>query len=149
MENDSRILTILFMNIHGQTKLPTIQQLQIQDFLKYNKIDILHLQESDISEKNIFECNFISSSFNIITNNSENKYGTASLIRSDLNFENVRCDTAGRGIVFNIGNISFGNFHLHSGTDGLSRSNRENFCAETIPNLLTVSNQDVWEEISI
>ena len=39
------------MNIHGQTKLPTIQQLQIQDFLNYNKIDILNLQESDISER--------------------------------------------------------------------------------------------------
>ena len=107
--------------------------------MKYNKIDILHLQESDINADTFSDCNFISSSFNIIINNSESKYGTASLIRSDLNFENVRCDTAGRAIVFDIGNISFGNFYAPSGTDGQSRANRENFCAESIPNLLTNS----------
>ena len=77
------------MNIHGQTKLPTNKQLQIEDFLKYKKIDILHLQESDIDAETFCDCNFISSSFNIISINSESKYGTASLIRSDLNFENV------------------------------------------------------------
>ena len=125
------------MNIHGQTKLPTVKQLQIEDFLKYNKIDILHLQECDIGPESFYDCNFISSSFNIISNNSENKYGTASIIRSDLNYENVRCDTGGRAIVFNIGNITFGNFYVQSGTDGQSRASRESFCAEVIPNLLT------------
>ena len=80
------------MNIHGQTKLPTLKQLQIEDSLKYNNIDILHLQESDIDEETFSQCNFISSNFNIISNNSESKYGTSSLIRSDLNFETVRCD---------------------------------------------------------
>ena len=80
------------MNIHGQTKLPTLKQLQIEDSLKYNNIDILHLQESDIDEETVSQCNFISSNFNIISNYSESKYGTSSLIRSDLNFETVRCD---------------------------------------------------------
>ena len=70
------------MNIHGQSKLPTVKQLQIQDFLKYNKIDILHLQESEISEDTFSDCNFITSLLpNIIIKNSESKYGTASLIR--------------------------------------------------------------------
>ena len=137
MNTNSRILTISYMNVHGQTKLPTVKQLQIEDFLKYNKIDILHLQESDLDPDSFSTCNFISSSFNIISNNSETKYGTASIIRSDLNFANVRCDTAGRAIVFDIGNTSFGNFYAQSGTDGQSRASRENFCAETIPNLLT------------
>ena len=34
---DSNILTVAFMNIHGQTKLPIAKQLQIEDFLNYNK----------------------------------------------------------------------------------------------------------------
>ena len=139
MNKENRILSLAYMNIHGQSKLPTVKQLQIQDFIKYNNIDILHLQESDIDGDTFSDCNFITSSFNIITNNSETKYGTASLVRSDLNFENVQCDTGGRGIVFDIGNISFGNFYPHSGTDGLSISDRENFCAATIPNLGTES----------
>ena len=124
------------MNIHGQSNIPTVKQLQIQDFIKYNKIDILHIQEIEIQEDTFSECDFISSSFNLISNNSDNQYGTATLVRSDLDFKNVRCDTAGRAIVFDIGSISFGNFYAHSGTDGVSRTSRESFCSEVIPNLL-------------
>ena len=137
MTSENRILTISYMNIHGQSKLPTVKQLQIQDFIKYNKIDILHLQECQIDEETFSTCDFVSSNFNLISNNSENKFGTASLIRTDLDCQNVRCDTAGRGIVFDIADVSFGNFYAHSGTDGTSRANRESFCSETIPNLVT------------
>ena len=49
----------------------------------------------------------------------------------------MKFDKAGRGIIFDIGEITFGNFYAHSGTDGQSRANRENFCSETIPSLLT------------
>ena len=137
------------MNIHGQTKLPTVKQLQIQDFIKYNKVDILHLQECEIDGETFSTCDFVSSSFNIISNNSENKFGTASLIRSDLNYQNVRCDTGGRGIVFDIGNVTFGNFYAHSGTDGTSRSNRESFVLKLfLISLLTVNHQDAWEVTS-
>ena len=125
------------MNIQGQTKLPLSKQLQIEDFVKFNNIDILHIQEIDICDESFSECNLLSSSYNILSNNSRNKYGTASIIRSDLDFANVRCDTAGRAIIFDIGEITFGNFYAQSGTDGLSRASRENFCAETIPSLLT------------
>ena len=54
-----------------------------------------------------------------------------SLIRSDLEYGNVHCDTSD-----DIGEINFGNLYAHFGSDGLSRANRESFCAETIPNLL-------------
>ena len=124
------------MNIHGQSKLPIAKQLQIQDCIKYNNIDILHMQECDIGEETFSECDFLSSSFNIIYNNNLTKYGTASIIRSDLEYRNVHCDTAGRAIVFDIGEVTFGNLYAQSGTDGLSRSSRESFCAETIPNLV-------------
>ena len=97
---DNRILTISYMNIHGQSNLTTVKQLQIQDFIKYKNIDVLHLQEIEIDEDTFSECDYISSYFNIISNNSVNKYGTASLIRSDLEYGNVRCDTSGRAIMF-------------------------------------------------
>ena len=125
------------MNIQGQTKLPLIKQVQIEDFVKQNKIDILHMQEIEICDETFFECNFLSSSFNILSNNSNNGYGTASLIRADLEVTNVKFDTSGRAIVFNIGETVFGNFYGHSGTDNISRTNRENFFSETIPSLLT------------
>ena len=127
------------MNIHGQTKLTEAKQLQIEDFLKYNKVDIAHLQETDICDETFSCCNFISSSFNTITNNAENKYGTSSLIKTELNYENVKCDTAGRALTFDVGGITFGNFYGHSGTDARSRAGRENFCSEVVPQLLTNS----------
>ena len=89
-------LVICFMNIHGQSKLPTVKQLQIQDFIKYNKIDILQMQEIETDDETFAECEYLSSNFNLLSKNSETKYGTASLIRSDLDYKNVRCDTSGR-----------------------------------------------------
>ena len=137
--NPTKFLTIAYLNIHGQTNFTEAKQVQIQDFLKYNNVDIAHLQESDICDETFSTCNFISSSFNLITNNAENKYGTSSLVKNDLCYENVKCDTAGRAIVFDIGEVTFGNFYGHSGTDAISRGNREHFCAEIVPQLLTNS----------
>ena len=51
MSLDNRILKIAFMNIHGQSKLPLVKQKQIEDFVKQNKIDILHLQEIKICDE--------------------------------------------------------------------------------------------------
>ena len=80
-----------------------------------------------------YDCNFISSSYNITTNNAENKYGTATLVKTELSYENVRCDTSGRAIVFDIGGVTLGNFYAHSGTHATSRSSRENVCGEVVP----------------
>ena len=136
MNRENSILTIAFMNIQGQTKLPLVKQVQIEDFVKQFNIDILHIQEIEICDETFSDCNFLSTAFNILSNNSDNGYGTASLIRSDLEYTNVKCDTSGRAIVFNIGDTTFGNFYGHSGTDNISRSNRENFFSETVPSLL-------------
>ena len=56
-------------------------------------------------------------------------------------FNNLRCDTAGRAIVFDIDGITLGNFYGHSGTDAASKANRENFYAEVVPQLLTSRRQ--------
>ena len=137
----NNILTVAYINIHGQSKLTDAKELQIEDFLKYNKIDIAHFQETDICDESFSKCFYLTSSFNIISNNAQNKFGTSSLVKSDLNFENTRCDTSGRAIVFDVDGLTFGNFYAHSGTDSRSRASRENFCSEVVPQLLTNSRQ--------
>ena len=57
-------------------------------------------------------------------------------MKNEYCIENIAIDTSGRILVFDIENITFGNFYLLSGTDGLSRSSRENYFAEIIPQLL-------------
>ena len=141
-KDSNQILTIAYMNVHGQSKSTEAKQVQIEDFLKYNNIDVAHLQEIEICDESFSGCNFISSSFNIIPNNAANKYGTASLVKNELLFENVRCDTSGRAIVFDIGELTLGNFYGHSGTDARSRASREQFCAEVVPHLLTNTKYD-------
>ena len=137
--SSSNILTVAYINIHGQSKLSEAKQVQIEDFLKFNKIDVAHLQESEICDKTCSTCNFISSSYDVYTNNAENKYGTSSLVKSVFSVENVRCDTAGRALVFDLGGLTLGNFYGHSGTDAKSRANREQFFSEVMPQLLTSS----------
>ena len=100
------ILTIGYLNLRAQTGLPVAKQLQIEAFAKYNQYDVLHLQEANIDEETFSSCNFIENSYNIIENNAINKYGTASLVKSDLIVENIRCDSEGRLIIFDIGNLT-------------------------------------------
>ena len=132
----SSILTIAYINIRGQSGLPVSKQLQIEAFARYNNCDIIHLQEANIEEETFSSCNLLSSSFNIIENNSINKYGTASLVKTDFQVENIRCDSEGRIIIFDIGDITVGNIYLHSGTDARSRAGREQSCCEVLPALL-------------
>ena len=136
LENN-KVLTIAYLNVHGQSKMTESKEAQIEDFIKFNKVDIAHLQEVEISDLSFSKCNFISSSFDIYPNNARNKYGTASLTKSIFQIENVRCDTMGRAIFFDIGNLTFGNLYAHSGTDSASKTDRERFFSEIVPQLLT------------
>ena len=43
--SSNKVITIASINIKGQSGLPTEKQKQIEDFIKFNKIDILHCQE--------------------------------------------------------------------------------------------------------
>ena len=110
--------------------------MQIEQFIKDNNVDILHLQEVNIENDTFSECNTISSNFNIITNNSQNKYGTASLVKNEFEVKNVAMDKEGRIIIFEVGNLTFGNMYIPSETDSISRGKRENCFSETIPQLL-------------
>ena len=119
------VLTISYVNIRGQTGLNIEKQFQLEDFIRRNNCDILHLQEAHIDDNTFSECNLIQSNFSVIVNNAENKYGTASLVKNDLAVENVMCDTGGRVLVFEISGVTFANIYLPSGTDAISRSSRE------------------------
>ena len=78
------VLTISYINIRGQTGFNLDKQFQIEDFIKAKNCDILHLQEVNVDSDTFSECNFIESNYSIITNNAQNKYGTASLVKNDL-----------------------------------------------------------------
>ena len=132
----SKILTQAYLNVHGQSGLNVAKQNQIQDFILRNQIDILHCQEINIEEESFSQCNYINSNFTIIQNNAQNKYGTATIIRNEFTPENIRMDTEGRAIFFNIEDFTIGNIYLPSGTDGVSRRARENYCSEILPQLL-------------
>ena len=129
-------LRIAFINIHGQSGLNTVKENQIEDFVKRNNVDVLHCQEINIDENSFTSSDFISSNYYIISNNALNKYGTATIIRNCFTTENIKMDTVGRAIFFDIENITLGNVYLHSGTDSISRGAREKFAAEKIPELL-------------
>ena len=129
-------LTISYLNVRGQTGLNVEKQLQIERFLKETKTDILHLQETDVDDNTFQECKYISSNFYIVVNNALNKYGTATLIRNNLEAENVSLDTDGRIVIFQISGLTFGNLYLPSGTDAESKISRENYFGKIIPNML-------------
>ena len=134
-------LRIGFMNIRGQSGLPISKQIQIEAFIIREKLDILHLQEVNISEDSFSTCNTISGRFGIISNNAVNKYGTASIIKSELSPENILFDTKGRMIVFDLGGLTLANMYLPSGSDAVSKAKREEYFSTTLPQLL-VNRQD-------
>ena len=82
------------------------------------------------------DCSYITSSYNILSNNAQNKYGTCTLVSNIFSAENVKNDTHGRIIAFDIQNITFCNVYMHSGSDPLMKSGRENYAAEVIPQIL-------------
>ena len=136
MTSSNNILNLAYINIRGQTGLEYSKQVQIEHFLKVYNIDILNCQEINILENSFENCNFINSNFDIISNNASNKYGTCCLVSNNLQPANIKFDIGGRAITFDIGDMTFANVYLPSGNDPAMRSSRENYAAETIPQLL-------------
>ena len=136
MGHQNNSLKILYLNTYGQTKFTSEKQLQVQDMIIHLCCDIIHLQETDCNEASFQHCSFIQNNFTLITNNSATKFGTSSLIKNNLCLENIAFDTEGRVILFYISGITFCNIYLQAGTEALSRSAREQYCGEIIPNLM-------------
>ena len=114
-------LTVASMNCHGQSKLEVPKQLYIQNYLLTNNIDVLMCQETRIDDQTFEQCNFIRSNYNIIKNNAANSYGTSVLVHVNLSLSDVKYDTDGRIIIFNIDDITFCNVYPKAGTDSESK----------------------------
>ena len=87
--------------------------------MKHEHIDILHCQEINLKEDSFGTCKYLNSQFNVISNNALNGYGTANYVKTDFEVINHKCDTEGRALVFAIGELSFANIYLKSGTDNI------------------------------
>ena len=129
-------ITVAYLNCRGQSGFNVSKQLQIQSFLQNYSIDILHLQECRIEDDTFDQCKFLTSNYSVLKNNSQNEYGTASILKNYFNPEKIILHSSGRVIIFSIGNLTFGNIYLPSGSDGIIRASRETYCGETIPTLL-------------
>ena len=136
MAGNERTLRVAFLNVCGQTKLPVSKQMQIEDFIKQHRLDILHLQEVDVNNNTFESCAFISSCFTIIPNNSPTQYGTATLVKNEIVVENIQFDSSGRIIVFKACGLTHVNLYLPSGCSQLAKSGREEYCAAVLPQLL-------------
>ena len=129
-------LKIAYLNCRGQTGFGESKQLQIENFLKLYDIDVINLQETHIDTDTFLGCSYLLGNYEIIKNNSESRYGTCTLVRNSFSIDNIILHESGRVIILDIGPITIGNIYLPSGTDGESRTLREKFCGEILPNLL-------------
>ena len=131
-------LTIAFINCVGQSKFPISKQLEIQSFICAQKIDILHLQECKIDEDSFSQCGYLNSNFNIFSNNKPDGsfYGTASLVRSDLEVTNIHTDDDGRVIVFDAAGCTWAKMYIPCASGRIARENREEYFGNIIPQLM-------------
>ena len=131
----NNIIKIGFLNFKGQCILNEARQLQAEDFLKKYDLDILQCQEIQRNNDTFSQCNYIQANYSIISNNNVTTYGTASLVINNYSISNVFCANNGRVLIFDIDEITYGNFYLPSGTDGTTRNLREDYFAKIIPTL--------------
>ena len=131
-------LNVAYINCYGQSKFPISKQLKIQSFICQNNLDIIHLQEIKVDQDSFSQFGFVSSNFNIFANNKPDgsNFGTASLVRSDLDVSDIHTDNDGRIIVFNAAECTWGNFYLPSGSSRNARSSSKEYFSLTIPQLM-------------
>ena len=108
------------VNCQEQSKFSTQKQLFLQDFVNSNSLNVVFLQESNISKNTFKSCNFKRNNFSLIVNNAVNEYGTAMMIKNTMDVSNVNFDSVGRLTPLDCNNITLCNTYLMSGTDGIS-----------------------------
>jgi len=133
-------MKVAFLNTYGQSGLSSQKLLELENFIEYNRLDIVCLQETDIQENTFSGCSILNRFIPVI-NNSNSGYGTCTLIRNNFTYENVIKDSEGRLIAVNVENMSLVNVYLHSGTDQSSKNERENYISN-IPNILLYKKRD-------
>ena len=127
-------MKVAYLNTYGQSGLSNQKLLELENFIEYNRLDIVCLQETDIQENTFSGCSILDR-FTPIVNNNKSGYGTCTLVRKMFTYENVVMDSEGRLISVDVANMSLINVYLHSGTDQISKNERENYISN-IPNIL-------------
>ena len=128
-------IAVGYLNIQGQTTLKQSKIDQIAFILLHHKLDVLHLQETNIYEDTFDYCASIRDNYQVISQNNESGFGTCSLVHNNLTTSNEILHPSGRIIVFDLGPVTLVNVYAPSGNDFAQRQNRENLIGETLPNL--------------
>ena len=129
-------MKIAFINIYRQSGLTYQKLFELENFIKVHSLDIVCLQETNISEDTFSECNYIYKNYNVIPNNNKSGYGTCTLVKKQFSVSNVIKDTGGRVLCLDIDDqLTVVNVYLPSGTDQKSKTERESVI-DNIPNLL-------------
>ena len=126
-------INVCYLNFKAQSGMTETKLKELDDLIHTKRLDIIGLQEVKITDKTFLNCTNINGNFNIIQNNSYNKYGTGLLIN-----RNLRTDTEGRIMVIDIPdlNLTCANLYLQCGTDSRSKAHREHQICTLLPDLL-------------
>ena len=132
-----RYLTVGSLNIRGQLTLGHSRILQLEDFVKQYKIDVLSLQETNLKEDAFQDNDFLFLNYQLIINNSPKGFGTSVLIKNDLEYDNVKMDTGGKLIIYDLTdlNVTGGNVYLQCGVLKEHRESRDLYCSKIIPEM--------------
>ena len=131
-------LKLAYINFKGQTGMVKQKLIQLETLIKAQRLDIINLQEVWVDSKIFLECPLINGNYQILTNNSRNNYGTSTLVSRNLKVDNVKIDSDGRVLIFDLPefNLTIGNTYLQCGSDSKSKRHRDKTLCETVPELL-------------
>ena len=112
-----QFLTIGSLNVRGQLALSEARILNLVDFIKQYKIDILNLQETNLNDDSFEKNDFLSQNYQFIYNNAPNGFGTAVILKNDINFSNMKIDTKGKMICYDLDDqqITGANIYMQCG----------------------------------
>ena len=130
------MIKLAYINIYGQSGLTNQKLLELDNFIQKHRLEIVCLQETNISENTFDECNYIYRNFQVIPNNNKSGYGTCTLVKKDFNVSNILKDSDGRVLCLDVAEkFTVVNLYFPSGTDQQSKIERETV-VDNIPNLL-------------
>ena len=136
--NQKSRITIGHINVYHQGGLDLAKQLEIEQQVKDHRLDIVHLQEINMSGEVFRDCPHLSSSFTFLSNTtSPTGYGTASLVKNSFAVKGLRGDEEGRVICFELDDwLTCWNVYLQSGQKRDANNSREEYCGKILPQLL-------------
>ena len=136
--NKKRRMTIGYINVYNQGGLDLGKQLEIEQHVRDYRLDVVHLQEINMSGEVFRDCPYLTSSFAFLANlNSPTGFGTASLVKNSFAVDGFRCDKEGRVICFELDDwLTCWNVYLQCGQKRDANNSREEYCGKILPQLL-------------